>query len=154
MRRYAEDYYIGDTFALGSHTVTAEEIIAFATSYDPQPYHVSEEAGKRSFFKGLVASGWHTASIWMKLYVRALLDDACVEGSPGVDELRWNAPVRPGDQLVGSVEIIDLAQNPFRKDLVTIRKKGMLTRDGDLKPLMTLVLHSRFLRRVSNRCSM
>jgi len=86
--RSAEDYRRGDKFALGSHRVTAQEIVAFASLYDPQPYHLSQEAGSQSFFKGLVASGWHTAAIWMGLYVRAMLDGAQVEGSPGVDALR------------------------------------------------------------------
>jgi acyl dehydratase len=147
--KYADDYRLGDTYALGSHQVSAEEIIAFATRYDPQPYHLSEEAGRQSFFKGLVASGWHTTAIWMGLYVRAMLTDAKVEGSPGVDELRWLAPVRPGDRLVGEVEVVDLVPSSFRKDLVTVKKKGRLTREGESKPLMTLVLHSRFLRRAA-----
>jgi acyl dehydratase len=145
--KYAEDYRRGNTYSLGSHSVTAEEIIEFARWYDPQPYHLSHEAGRQSFFKGLVASGWHTAAIWMRLYVRAMLDGAQVEGSPGVDELRWYSPVRPGDHLVGDVEIVDLVPSRFRKDLVTVSKKGRLTREGEAKPLMTLVLHSRFLRR-------
>jgi acyl dehydratase len=147
MTRHADDYRPGAVFPLGVHTVTAEEIVEFARRYDPQPYHLSQEAGSQSFFNGLVASGWHTASIWMGLYVRALLEGAQVQGSPGVDELRWYAPVRPGDRLVGEVEVLDLVPSPFRKELVTIRKKGRLTREGDTKPLMSLVLHSRFLRR-------
>lgn len=147
MTQYADDYRCGDVFALGSHSVTAEEIVAFARRYDPQPYHVCEEAAQQSFFQGLVASGWHTASIWMGLYVRAMLLDAKVVGSPGVDELRWISPVRPGDQLLGEAEVVDIVPNPLRREVVTIRKKGRLMRSGESKPLMTLILQSRFLRR-------
>jgi acyl dehydratase len=146
-RIYADDYSKGDVLPLGRCSLTAAEIIDFATRYDPQPYHLSQEAGERSSFGGLIASGWHTASVWMGLYVRALLGGAKVEGAPGVDELRWYAPVRPGDVLVGAVEVLELVPNPFRKSIVTIKKKGSLTLEGSDKPLMTLVLHSRFQRR-------
>jgi len=144
--KYAEDYRIGDIFHLGRHHVTTEEIIDFARKYDPQPYHLSEEAGAKSIFGGMIASGWLTASIWMGLYIRALPEGARVEGSPGVDELRWHSPVRPGDWLVGSVEVVGIVPSPFRKQLVTIRKLGKLTRENEGKPVMTLVLNSRFLR--------
>lgn len=146
-RVYAEDYRQGEIIALGSHCITAGQITEFARQYDPQPYHLSQEAGEQSFFGGLVASGWQTASVWMGLYVRALLGGAKVEGAPGVDELRWLAPVRPGDVLVGSVEVLELVPNPLRKNIMTLRKKGSLSREGSARPLMTLVLNSRFQRR-------
>lgn len=146
-RVFADDYRVGESFDLGVHVVTAEEIVAFAGRYDPQPYHLSEEAGAASFFGGLVASGWHTGAIWMGLYVRALLDGAQVEGSPGLETLRWHAPVRPGDRLVGRCEVGEIVPSPFRKDLVTVKKKGSLVREGETKPVMSLVLLSRFLRR-------
>lgn len=144
---HAEDYREGDLHELGTHHVTAEEIVAFASRYDPQPYHLSEEDGAASFFGGLVASGFHTAAIWMGLYVRALLPGAQVEGSPGLEGVRWHAPVRPGDALLGRCEIGEIVPSPFRKDIVTIKKKGSLTRAGETKPVMTLVLLSRFRRR-------
>ncbi|MBA3773795.1 MAG: dehydratase [Ramlibacter sp.] len=146
-RIYADDYSKGDILALGRCSLTASEIIDFATRYDPQSYHLSQEAGERSSFGGLVASGWHIASVWMGLYVRVLLCGAKVEGASGVDDLRWYAPVRPGDVLVGAVEVLELVPNPIRRSIVTIKKKGSLTREGGDKPLMTLVLHSRFHRR-------
>ncbi|MES2936949.1 MAG: MaoC/PaaZ C-terminal domain-containing protein [Pseudomonadota bacterium] len=146
-RIYADDYSKGDILALGSCSLAAAEIIEFATRYDPQPYHLSQQAGEHSSFGGLIASGWQIASAWMGLYVRTLLPGAKVDGSPGVDELRWYAPVRPGDVLVGAVEVLELVPNPFRKSIVTIKKKGSLTLEGADKPLMTLVLHSRFQRR-------
>lgn len=142
----ADDYREGAVYELGTHHVTAEEIVDFARRYDPQPYHLSEEDGAASFFGGLVASGFHTTAIWMGLYVRALLTGAQVEGSPGLEGVRWNAPVRPGDSLVGRCTVGQIVPSPFRKDLVTIKKKGSLTRAGETKPVMTLVLLSRFRR--------
>lgn len=145
--RFAEDYKVGDVFDLGTHQVTADEIVEFATKYDPQPYHLSAAAGENSFFGGLVASGWNTASIWMGLYVRGMLSNSGVQGSPGVDELRWFSPVRPGDRLHGSVEIVEAVPHVFKRELVTLKKRGLLKRDGETGPVMTLILHSRFLRR-------
>lgn len=144
---HADDYREGVAFELGTHVVTADEIVGFATRWDPQPYHLSEEAGAASFFGGLVASGFHTTAIWMGLYVRALLVDAAVEGSPGLEGVRWHAPVRPGDALVGRCEVGEIVTSPFRKDLATIKKRGSLTRAGEAKPVMTLTLLSRFRRR-------
>ncbi|GGK25626.1 MaoC/PaaZ C-terminal domain-containing protein [Salinarimonas ramus] len=144
---HAEDYVTGAVHSLGAHRVTAEEIVSFARSYDPQPYHLDAQAGAASFFGGLVASGWHTGAIWMGLYVRAMLEGAKVEGSPGLESLRWHAPVRPGDVLHGRCEVGEIVPNPFRKDLVTVKKLGSLLREGETKPVMTLVLLARMLRR-------
>jgi acyl dehydratase len=145
--KHADDYKVGDSFYLGTHTVSDNEIIAFASRYDPQPYHLSTVEGESSFFKGLVASGWHTAAMWMRLYVDKMLRGACVEGSPGVDELRWNSPVRPGDVLHGRCEVVGLKRNPFRCEIVVVQKRGTLTRTGENQPVLSLVLNSRFLRR-------
>lgn len=147
MMKYADDYAIGQTYDLGSHQITAEEIIEFASKYDPQDYHLNEEAGAKSFFGGLVASGWNAASIWMKLYVTGMLGDAAVEGSPGVDELRWLSPVRPGDILHGKVEIVGRVPSLFDPDVVTLRKKGSLYRNGSDQPVCTLILNSRYKTR-------
>ena len=97
--RYFEDFQAGQSLELGSYTITREEILAFARQFDPQPFHTDEERAKDSLFGGLVASGWHTVSIFMRLLVDGLLRDAASMGSPGVDELRWLQPVRPGDTL-------------------------------------------------------
>ncbi len=142
--RFAEDFKTGKIYHLGSHTITADEIVSFARKYDPQDYHLSEEAGQLSFFNGLVASGWNTACIWMSLYVTKLLKNAAVEGSPGVDELRWLSPVRPGDVLNGQVEILNKIPSLAQPDIMTIRKKGILIRSNEIKPVCTLVLNCRF----------
>ena len=114
---YFEDFEPGKVFELGERTLTREEIVAFAREYDPQPFHVDEEAAEGSAFGGLVASGWHTACVFMRLYFDALLSRAASMGSPGVEELRWLKPVRPGDTLSGRLSVLDVtpsARNPRR----------------------------------------
>ena len=105
--RYFEDFQAGEVRELGSREVTQEEIVAFAREYDPQPFHLDEEAAARSPFGGLVASGWHTAAMFMRLFVEAILLDSASLGSPGVEELRWLRPVRPGDVLSGRVRVLE-----------------------------------------------
>lgn len=98
-RKFFEDFEEGDEFEFGSHTVTTAEIIEFAERYDPQPFHVDEQAAKESMFGELVASGWHTAAVCQRLFVEGLLEGLASAGGTGVDELRWHRPVTPGDEL-------------------------------------------------------
>ena len=84
---------------MGSHTFTEVEIIAFATQFDPQPFHIDPEAAKNSFFKGLIASGWHTCVIAMRLMVEKYVARSASLGSPGLDNIRWLAPVHAGDTV-------------------------------------------------------
>ena len=105
--RYWEDFETGQEAEHGSHTITEAEIVEFASRYDPQPFHVDPEAAAAGPFGGLIASGWQTASIYMGLYVRALMLDTAGMGSPGVEELRWLAPVRPGDVLTARSRVLD-----------------------------------------------
>lgn len=104
--RSFEDFEPGETIALGSKTVTREEIIAFAAEFDPQPFHLDEAAGEASLLGGLAASGWHTISMLMRLMCDGLLLNSSGKGSPGVEEVRWMRPVRPGDVLTASAEVI------------------------------------------------
>ena len=99
--RYWEDFEPGQVIELGSRTVTEAEIVEFAQQWDPQPFHVDPEAAKTSVFGGLIASGWQTGAIWMRMYVDTVLG-VSARGSPGIEELRWLAPVRPGAGLVRS----------------------------------------------------
>lgn len=122
--KYAEDYPVGTVYNLGSHKITGAETMEFARVYDPQPYHLSEEGGRASAFGGLIASGWNTASVWMMLYVTVLLADSSVEGSPGVDDLRFLRPVRPGDELFGEAEIIGTVPSLAHREVLTVRNKG------------------------------
>jgi acyl dehydratase len=96
---YFEDFEVGKTIDVGSRTVTEEEIIAFATQFDPQPFHIDKPAAERSMYGGLIASGWHTCGIMMRLMVDGFLNHAASLGSPGMDEIRWLKPVRAGDTL-------------------------------------------------------
>lgn len=104
--RSFEDFEPGETIALGSKTVTRDEIVAFAAEFDPQPFHLDEAAGEASLLGGLAASGWHTISMLMRLMCDNLLLNSSGKGSPGVEEVRWMRPVRPGDVLTASAEVI------------------------------------------------
>ena len=96
---YLDDFEPGQTIELGSRSVTKDEIIAFAEQFDPQPFHIDESAAAETIYGGLIASGWHTVCLFMRLLVDGLLSNAASMGSPGVDEVRWLKPVRPGDVL-------------------------------------------------------
>jgi acyl dehydratase len=101
--RYFEDFHVGD--------VREVEIVEFAQRFDPQPFHVDEKAAKASPFGGLIASGWHTTALFMGMFVRAVLLDSASLGSPGVEEIRWTAPVRPGDTLYGRSTVTDVRES-------------------------------------------
>ncbi len=96
---YFEDFVPGQEIDLGTRTVSEEEIIAFATDFDPQPFHVDHEAAAASMFGGVIASGWHTCSMMMRMVVDGLMAASSSMGSPGVDKVRWLLPVRAGDTL-------------------------------------------------------
>lgn len=115
--RSFEDFEPGETIALGSKTVTRDEIIAFAAEFDPQPFHLDEAAGEASLLGGLAASGWHTISMLMRLMCDNLLLNSSGKGSPGVEEVRWMRPVRPGDVLTASAEVISARVLNSRPDL-------------------------------------
>jgi acyl dehydratase len=112
--RYFEDYVAGAVHTAGTITVSASEIIDFARRYDPQPMHTDPEAAARSRFGGLIASGWHTGAMMMRLYAEHFLSPASSLASPGLDELRWYQPVRPGDVL--SLRVTILEARPSRKN--------------------------------------
>jgi len=97
--RYFEDYVQGDVFEFGPIAVDEDEVVAFAKRFDPQSIHTDPEAAARGPFKGLIASGWHTIGLLMRLFVGHYLTAVASLASPGVDEVRWTKPVRPGDQL-------------------------------------------------------
>ena len=115
-QRYFEDYRVGESHEFGSYAVTAEEIVDFASRYDPQPFHVDAKAAVQSHFGGLVASGWMTAGILMKMMVDEFISPLSSMGSPGVDELRWLVPVRPGDRLRARVTILAARRSESKPD--------------------------------------
>jgi acyl dehydratase len=96
---YFEDFYPGQDIDLGTRAVTEEEIIDFATKFDPQPFHIDREAAAGSIYGGVIASGWHTCSMMMRMVVDGLMAKSASMGSPGLDGVRWLAPVRAGDTL-------------------------------------------------------
>jgi acyl dehydratase len=115
-------------FDLGSVTVDRDEMLAFNRRFDPQPFHIDEDAAKASLFGGLCASGWFTASLWMRCYVDALLSRSASLGSPGGDEIAWPAPVFPGDRLDATMEIVAARVSASRPQLGLITLAGTLTR--------------------------
>jgi acyl dehydratase len=120
--RHWEDFTPGEVTEIGPVSVSEQEIVEFATRYDPQFFHVDSEAAKDGPFGGLIASGWHTAALFMGMFVRAILLDTASLGSPGIDELRWLAPVRPGDTLSGRVtvdEVRESSKDPSRGTVLT-----------------------------------
>jgi acyl dehydratase len=96
---YFEDFHAGQEIDLGTRSVSEEEIIAFAGAFDPQPFHVDKEAAAQSIYGGVIASGWHTCSMMMRMVVDGLMAKSASMGSPGLDGVRWLAPVRAGDTL-------------------------------------------------------
>ena len=113
--------------------VSREEIVAFATAFDPQPFHIDEAAAARSVFRGLLASGWHTGSIFMRLMWEAFLHDAASLGSPGVDEIRWLKPVRPGDTLRARFTVVEAVPSRSKPDRGVVRSfSEMLNQHGEV----------------------
>lgn len=131
--QYYEDIEIGEVQEFGEYTVTKDEIVEFARQYDPQPFHTDETAAEESAFGELVASGWHTASICMRLLVTGPLQDRASMGARGVDELRWHEPVKPGDTLSIRTETLDkrVSESDPRRGYVESRLEG-ITQDGDV----------------------
>jgi acyl dehydratase len=119
--RHWEDFHVGDEVVHGTHELTEEEIVRFAREFDPQPIHVDPAAAAAGPFGGLIASGWHTAALYMGMFVRSQLLGSASLGSPGVEELRWLVPVRPGDVLTGRSRVVDAwpsETNPGRGTVV------------------------------------
>ncbi|HEY5239495.1 MAG TPA: MaoC family dehydratase [Rhizomicrobium sp.] len=123
-----EDITIGSKANLGTHTFTQDEIIAFGKKYDPQPFHVDPLAAKRSSYGGIIASGWHTVAIWMRLMIdfQKSLGGSGMRGgvSPGFEDLRWIKPVRPGMTLTYSTETIEKVDLKSRPELGLIKSRN------------------------------
>ncbi|MFX1803031.1 MaoC family dehydratase [Paraburkholderia sp. A1RO-5] len=121
-----EDLEVGKAYEVGSHTFGREEIVQFAQQFDPQPFHLSEAAGEASHFGGLVASGWHTCSVMMGLLVRNFLEGSTSMGSPGIDEIRWIKPVRVGDTITLTNNIVSkrVSQSKPDRGIVETRWEG------------------------------
>jgi acyl dehydratase len=116
LQRFFEDYPVGETASFGEYTITEAEIVDFATRYDPQPFHLDPVAARDSVFGGLVASGWMTAGAAMRMMVDHYISPRSGMGSPGIDELRWIKPVRPGDRLRMRVTVMAARRSQSKPD--------------------------------------
>jgi len=136
-QRFFEDYRVGEVFEFGDELVTEQEIVEFANRYDPQPFHVDPAAATNSSFGGLIASGWMTAGIMMRMLVEHFISREAGMGSPGIDELRWLRPVRPGDRLRTRVTILETRRSSSKPDRgMVLTLDEVLNQDGDV--VMTL----------------
>lgn len=120
-RYYWEDLAAGQTIELGSVTVEREEVLAFARRYDPQPFHLDDDAAAQSMFGRLAASGWHTCSMAMGLMVRGFLNDSASLGSPGLEQIKWLRPVYPGDTLTLRQRVLDTRPMNSRPNVGMVR---------------------------------
>lgn len=146
LKWYFEDFEVGKTIEVGSRTITEEEIISFATQFDPQPFHVNPEAAAGSIYRGIIASGWHTCSLMMRLMVDGFLREAASLGSPGVDEVRWLKPVRGGDTLTVTTTAVDARPSASKTDRGVIHTLWQATNQhGEL--VVTVKGMGMFLRR-------
>jgi acyl dehydratase len=121
---YWEDFFVGRVFDLGTREVTREEIIEFARNYDPQPFHIDEVAAKQSIYGGLIASGLHTCAMLNRMMVDGMARNAVSMGSPGIDNLRWLKPVRPGDTLRAQIVIMETRASTSKPDRGVIKTKS------------------------------
>ncbi|HWQ37557.1 MAG TPA: MaoC family dehydratase [Burkholderiales bacterium] len=118
---YWEDFKIGEKVVLGSKRVTREEIIEFASRYDPQPFHVDERAAKESVYGGLIASGWHTCALVMRVMCDSYLLQSASMGSPGIDNLKWLKPVRPNDVITTHRTTLESRASRSRPDMGIVK---------------------------------
>jgi acyl dehydratase len=129
---YYEDLEIGAETYFGSYAVTREEVLDFARKYDPQPFHLSDEAAAKTHFGRIAASGWHTCAMTMAVIARYVVDtEQAGLGSPGVDELRWLKPVYPGDRLSVTGEVIETRPSQSKPEIGSFRTLTRVTnQDG------------------------
>jgi acyl dehydratase len=131
--RYFEDIDVGSTASFGAYAVTRDEVIAFAEKYDPQPFHLSDEAAAKTHFGRLAASGWHTAAMTMSMLVEQLkVDPQAGLGSPGIDELRWVKPVYPGDTLRCETEILEKHVSASRPEMGIFKSRMSVFNQDDV----------------------
>jgi acyl dehydratase len=142
MRRpmiYFEDLEVGAETHFGTYEVTREEVLEFARKYDPQPFHLSDEAAAKTHFGRIAASGWHTAAMTMAVIARHVVKhEQAGLGSPGIDDLRWKKPVYPGDTLTVRGEILEKTPSRSKPEIGSFRTRTTITnQDGDT--VMTFV---------------
>lgn len=147
---YWEDLYVGKVIEFGPRDVTSEEIIEFARRYDPQPFHTDPEAAKHSIYGGLIASGWHTCAMLMRMLYDGVLVRAASLGSPGVDSVRWLKPVRPGDTLRARMTVVEARASRSKVDRGMIKSKWEVFNQND-ELVMTMEGMGMYRRRDAER---
>jgi acyl dehydratase len=144
--RHLEDFRPGEVIDLGEVQLAEDDIIAFARQFDPQPFHIDPERGRQSPFGSLIASGWHTAALFMRLFATRVLNESVSLGSPGVEELRWLRPVRPGDTLRGRYEVLEVAPSGSNPSRGTVRARAELVNQAG-EVVLRMVARNHFGRR-------
>ncbi len=133
---YFEDLEVGGRTYFGRYEVTREEVLEFARKYDPQPFHLSDEAAAQTYFGRLSASGWHTCAMTMAVIARYVVkDEQAGLGAPGIDELRWLKPVYPGDTLHVNGTIVDKTPSRSKPDIGSFRTQTIVTNQDDVPVL-------------------
>lgn len=143
---FLDDLEAGHVFRLGSRSLSEKEIIDFAELYDPQPFHIDPDAARETIYGGVIASGWQTACIFMRLFVDNLLSRSAAMGSPGLDELRWLKPVRPGDMLEARVEVLETRPSRSKPDRGLAKLLCVVT-DPSGSDVLTFVANVLFQKR-------
>jgi acyl dehydratase len=143
---YWEDFKVGERIVVGTVGVDRDEVIEFASRYDPQPFHVDEEAAKKSIYGGLIASGWHSCALIMRLICDSYMLEAASLGSPGVENVRWPKPVRPGDTLTAYRTTEESRESRSRPEAGIVKTLWEVeNQNGEL--VMTMSGINLFLRR-------
>ena len=145
-RLHWEDFPVGHVMDFGGMTVEREAVLAFARQFDPQPFHLDEEAARQSLFGGLSASGWHTCAMTMRMMCDAYLLRSASLGSPGIDALRWHHPVRPGDTLRARLEVIAARPMASRPGVGLVQSRWTV-RNQDEVTVLTMEGWGMFRRR-------
>ncbi|WP_049981674.1 MaoC family dehydratase [Halolamina rubra] len=143
MTIYFEDVSVGDTDEFGTYDVTEAEILEFAGNYDPQPFHTDPEAAAETIYGGLIASGWHTCAMTMRLLVDGHFDDSAAMGARGVEELRFPRPVRPGDSLRVRTEVLEKSADSPDRGTVRVRSETVTDDDELVLSMISEVMYAR-----------
>ncbi len=147
-RLHWEDFTQGQVTEYGPRLLTREEIIAFAAEFDPQPMHLDEEAAAAGMFGGLAASGWHSCCVLMRMITDGFIADASFMGAPGVEEVKWLAPIRPGERVRARATVLETRASRSRPDMGFVKFQFELVDAADRR-LMTLTVIPMFGRRSS-----
>lgn len=146
---YLDDLAPGQVYPLGARSLSTAEIVEFARAFDPQAFHLDEQAAAETIYGGVIASGWQTICVFMRLFVDGFLNRAAALGSPGVDEVRWPRPVRPGDALDCRIEVISVRPSASKPDRGITRLRAVAALD-DGTEAMSFIANVFLFRRASD----